>query len=565
MPKKSILKRYDRTVYDEPKCERCDNLPYRHNDICDACPAFIGRYRFFSQQEAKKGIWSVPQGDSIAILRALRRRYGDALQVVDRRERIPFKHPIKFTGRLYREGDLNPFGLPAANQVEVARSWWKHKNGIISAPPRTGKTVTATAIYCKFGQKTVIIASQKEWLKQFYETATGRTVPRWRGNKKLDDGQPAQRRKAVTNIPELRERTGKEIIRYIDKFSQLENAEEDYDIVLITYQALMRDPERIVKYINNRYSLCIVDEQHRGNAHGFLKVLAQLNVAARLSLTATDKRKDSRDLFGEIIMGPVVAETKTIALVPHIYFENSEITIKPMPKRWPTVYKKICYHKERNRKIVRRIFEDLRDGHKVIIVPVDYIEHIRGLVKMINRQARINNKKRGEDWPIELAKEFHRKTDRDAVIRWVDSNKWDVPNYDMSRKERGPAPRVLVARASMIREGLDFARPTCIHLVLPLSANARAGSPLFYQMVNRVCTPIKGKRQPIVRIWVDAVDMFKTALSGLFWHEIFPNSQLKNKLNNKYYVPPQQMAAFKAFTAKNKTNAWKNRFTGSWL
>lgn len=566
LPVKMVKKRYARTVYDDAKCDKCDNLEYRHNEICDSCPAFVGRYRFYSQKEAQQGIWSVPQGDAIAVIKTLRNKYPD-LEVIDKRRAIPFRSKIKFTGKLYKAGDKDDDGRPRADQQMLVRRWEKHRHGVIRAAPRSGKTVVATAIYCRAGMKTVIIANQKEFLKQFYETATGRTVPTFRGNKKIRDGKKAQRRVAVTNIPELQARTGREIIRYVDKFSQLEKATEHYDIVLITYQALLRDPQRIMKWLNGRYSLVIVDEQHRGNAHGYMTVLAQLNMVARLSISATDKRKDGRDFFGALIMGPVVAESSAIAMVPQISFEGTGIEIKPMPKMWTTAYRKLCYTKERNRLLVNKIFDDLRAGHKVILVPLDYIEHIKGITKMINARARKLNKTKNEDWPVVLAKEFHRKVNRDKVIHWVDSVKWDIPNNSISKAERGPAPRVLVARASMIQEGIDWARPTSIHISLPMSGNSRAGAPKLYQLINRVCTPIKGKKQPVARIYVDNVPMFRGAIAGLLWHEIYPNSNMKLKTGIRYYLSKQQYAAGKALTAKIRkpVNADAQIFSGSWV
>lgn len=566
LPKRMVLKRYDRSVYDEAKCEKCDNLDERHNDICDACPAFIGRYRFYSQAEAKQGVWSVPQGDQIAVIKTLRKRHPD-IKVVDKRRRIPFDHNIRFTGRLYGKNDVDSEGRPRANQKALVKAWFKHEHGVIRAAPRSGKTVTATAIYCRLGQKTVIIANQKEFLKQFYETATGRTVPVFRNGKKIGNGKKAQRRVAATNIRKLQLASGKEIIRFVDKFSELEKATEYYDIVLMTYQALMRDPKRIAQYLNDRYSMVIVDEQHRGNAHAYMKVLAQLNMAARLSISATDKRKDGRDNFGSLIMGPVVAESSAIALVPQINFEPTHFDLKPMPKRWQTAYRKACYNLPRNKLIVSKLFDDLRAGHKVILLPVDYIEHINGLVKMINRRAMRNNAKLGEDWPIQLAKAFHGKSKRDEIIHWVDDTKWDIPNREVSKEERGPAPRILVARASMIQEGLDWARPTCIYITLPMSGNARAGAPKFYQLVNRVCTAIPGKKTPIVRIFVDDINMFKGAISGVLWHEIYPNSNLKQVEGARYYLSKQQYAAAKAYTAKKKKPVGEDAkiFSGSWV
>lgn len=566
LPAKMITKRYDRSVYQEAKCDKCENLENRHNEVCDECPAFVGRYRFYSKAEAAKGVWSVPQGDSIAVLKTLKKRYPDIV-VKDIRPRIPFRHKIKFTGKLYKKGETDTAGRKRADQEGLVEGWFKNEHGVIRAAPRSGKTVVSTAIYCRYGMKTVIIANQKEFLKQFYETAVGRAVPVYRGQKKVRNGKKAQRRTAVTNIPEIQEKTGREVIRYIEKFTQLERSKEYYDIILMTYQALMQDPARITKYLNGRYSLVIVDEQHRGNAHSYMTTLAQLNMAARLSVSATDKRKDGRDDFGTLIMGPVVAESSAIAMVPQIYFEGTGIGISPMPKMWPTAYKKICYSMPRNQLIVNKVFEDLRAGHKVILIPVDFIEHIKGLVKMINRRALKLNKTKNEDWPVVLAQEFHRQVDRDKVIHWVDSTKWDIPNNSIDKATRGPAPRVLVARASMIQEGLDWARPTCIYIALPMSGNARAGAPKLYQLINRVCTPIEGKKQPIARIFVDDVNMFRGAISGLLWHEIYPNSTLKKGEKARYHLSKDQYMMAKALTTKKNVNLVKQNkmFSGSWV
>lgn len=567
LPAKRMRKRYDRVVYNDSKCDKCDNLEERHNEICDECPAFIGRYRFFSKQELANGIWSVPQGDALAVVKTLRNEYGDDLRVIDKRKHIPFDHKIKFTGKLYAEGDVDDDGRPRADQVGMVEKWFKKGTGALRAAARSGKTVVCTAIYCRNAEKTVIIANQYEFLKQFYETATGREPPVWRGNKVIRRGKKAQRRRAVTNIRKLQRLTGKEIIRLVDKVGHLEKAEESYDILLMTYQALLRDPQRVLKYINGKFSLLVVDEQHRGSAHGYMTILAQINVAARLSVTATDKRKDSRDKFGAIIMGPVVASSNAVAMVPQITYVPTGIELNPSPKMWTTAMKRICYDKKRNRLIVDKIFADLKAGHKVILVPLDYIEHVEGLTRMINQRARKLNRTKDEDWPLQLARAYHaRARNRSEVVSWVDSTEWDVPNEGISEKKRGPAPRVLVARASMIQEGIDWARPTCIHITIPMSGNARAGAPRLYQMLNRVCTPIAGKRTPVVRMYVDGVNMFKSALSGAFWHEIYAKSNLVNKQNPRYFLGTGEVARVKALLSKkDKNTTGRGISSGSWV
>jgi hypothetical protein len=550
LPAKTIKVRYDKHVYLEAKCEKCENLPDRHNEACDDCPAFVGHYRFFSKEEAKNGVWALPQGDLLALKSKLEKTY-DHVKVVDKRIRVPFSNKIRFTGTLFKKGDVYPNGSPAPDQERVVTKWLSKGTGAIQAAPRTGKTVMATYLYCELGMKTVIIANQKEFLKQFYETATGMQVPKFRGDKRIGNYEPSKGRKSQTNIHALQLKTDKEIIRFVDKFSQLENAEEDYDVILITYQALLRDPTRIVKYLNGKYSFCIVDEEHQGSAEGYLKVLARLNMAARCSLSATTERKDLRSTFGRLILGPVVARSTTNALVPQVIMQKTGFDIQPALKSWPGSFKRLVFDKNRNKLIVDTVFKDLRDGHKVIIIPVDYTSHMEGLVKMINKRAETYFEKLDEDWPIELAKSFWSKSDRDAILKWVDSTKWDCPNPNVSKKERGTAPRVLVAIRSMIKQGVDMSRPTALYSVLPLSATQKTGAPLFYQMANRVCTPVPNKKNPIVRVFVDEVGMFKGCANGLFWNEIYKNSTIVN-VKGRYHVDKRKLPEYKALLSKKK-------------
>lgn len=550
IPSSVIKARYDQQVYLEAKCDKCDNRVDRHNEVCDECPAFVGHYRFFSLAEAKQGVWALPQGDILAVKKRLESMY-ENVKVVDERPRIPFKYPIKFTGKLFTKGDTYPDGTPAPNQVRVVTKWLSKGTGAIQAAPRTGKTVMATYLYATQGMKTVIIANQKEFLKQFYETATGMQVPKFRGNVRVGNYVPSKNRKAQTNLHQLQLKTGKEIIRFVDKFSQLEKATEKYDVILITYQALLRDPERIVKYLNGKFSFCIVDEEHQGSAEGYLKVLARLNMASRCSLSATTERKDLRSTFGRLILGPVVARSSTNAMVPHIILEKTGFDVIPPLKSWPGNFKRMVYDKARNKLIVDTVFKDLKAGHKVIIIPVDYKMHMEGLVKMINRRAERLFDIKGEDWPIELAKSFWAGSSRDEILQWVDSTKWDTPNPDLTPKQRGPAPRVLVAIRSMIKQGIDMARPTAIYSVLPLSATQKTGAPLFYQMANRVCTPMPDKKTPIVRVFVDEVGMFKGCANGLFWNEVYPNSTLVN-VKGRYYVDKKKLTEYKVLLAKKK-------------
>ena len=194
------------------KCTKCENLPDRSpkNELCKACSAFSGSFRFFNTKELnEKKIYSLPQADEYAIRDALD-NIGVPYKWVDQRPIHKMKYPIKFVGKLYTKGDLDDWGNPRPDQRKAALAWWKKKVGVIQAPARSGKTVIATALYCATGVRTVIIANKKELLNQFYETATGKAPPLYRYGKFQDSTVKAQRSK-TTNIDILQRKTGRQI------------------------------------------------------------------------------------------------------------------------------------------------------------------------------------------------------------------------------------------------------------------------------------------------------------------------------------------------------------------
>lgn len=111
----------------------------------------------------------------------------------------PFESGLKWTGQL-RHGEMVN-GVPSANQEELVEKWLQpHKRyGFIQAPPRTGKSVCGVYLSCAIGYKTLFVAHQTELLENFYKSFV-----------------------RDTNLLELREETGKEIVSII-------NSPKDYE------------------------------------------------------------------------------------------------------------------------------------------------------------------------------------------------------------------------------------------------------------------------------------------------------------------------------------------------
>ena len=214
----------------------------------------------------------------------------------------------------------------------------------------------------------------------------------------------------------------------------------------------------------------------------------------RLTLTATTERKDGMMKVAYIVNGKVVARIDSISLRPRIIYHQFIAKPKTEYKSWTGAFSWLSKNPDIAKEIVRQVFKDLRSGHNVIIIPVDWGVHQKTLVSMINHQAKINRKKRKEKWPIELARPFNRLVDRKETLNWVDSlglyeNKEIIAkNGRIHKKLPTDSPRVIVSISKMIREGIDLKRPSMLYSIIPLSANSEYGSPQFYQLAMRVCT-----------------------------------------------------------------------------
>ena len=527
MPKKAIEKRFKIDLFDQKLCGKCENEPNRPNDLCNGCDGWIAKYKLYKETANS---WSVPQGDYLSLMKVLDRK-GVDYDVVEKRKVYPMRFPIKFTGSLFGEGHIDENGIKRINQKKLLKTWFRYQEGILKAKPRAGKTVMAGYATCRLKQKTIILADRKELLKQFY---------------RMFMGNPRLKRPAMTNIPELQKKTGKEIIRIAEKPKDLTNL-EDIDILLVNYQKLVRDPKRMAALVEGNFSFLIVDEVHGAGAEGYLRVVANASVRHRMGLSATPRRKDNRHKLIHRIMGPVVAESGMASLIPEVRIKVSKALPPRNYKMWPHAMGWLCSNKAIQVELLKAIFHDLRNGHECIVVALDRKKHIDMLTKMMNQQAKNNRLKKGEKWPKELALKFYddKGINRDEVLAAVD---------------RG-GPTVLFGMRSMIKQGIDFEKPSKIHVFIPMSASTDrdTGAPLFEQLSNRVATPAK-KPQPVIDLWFHQVNFFKRCNIGLFWNEIWPNRVSDKNPNGKYRVSNQVMEQVKRISDTSNSKASQQSF-----
>lgn len=353
-------------------------------------------------------------------------------------------------------------------------------------------TVCANYISMQIGYKTLIIAHQHELLENFMKSL-----------------------KRDTNLLELQEQTGKEIAKILEKKKDL--GKEDYDILMFTYQSFIREAsdEDFKKYIQGHYGLVIIDEAHQAGAAAYAKFLGKLDCRYRLGMSATPLRKDALNFVLLNIIGPTTVKSQSTGLIPRIEILETGIKSKYSYALFVKAYQFLQREEKRNKLILKEVIKDLKN-HKCIIIPVDSKAHMKALVDSINQY-----------FMDEIAIGYHSGViNRKNILNEIDSGKY----------------RVVVAIKSMIKQGIDLLSPSMIYIQIGMSAAPQPkGSPMFYQMGNRVCTPYSGKPEPIVKIFIDEMPQSYGCFASLFSKEIKPgliipqNGKPRYKMSKKAY------------------------------
>lgn len=446
----SVKREYTTNLYDDNACKTCEYMNERHCSVCNTCPAFKERIVLFKPRTiGGQRYIGLPVGDKKNVERKARIMFSE-FRIVDKRTQAPFDYPIKFTAKLRPVQDM------------LVNDFMEEQYGLVEAPPRTGKTITSLYICLKLGQRTLILANQHEFLTQFMDHI--------HGNEK--EGIPK-----CTNLPELER-------KYKKKLYGIPKTDEDFNnfqFMCMTYQAFISEKNgknRLKKIALNVGTLGI-DEVHKANATCFASVVSSVRTRYKFGVTGTVKRKDGKHFIVKALLGPVTARTSVEALVPTVYIHKTEVEgriYKPGPAAWVYSMQYLSKHEKRNKQIVERVIKDLKNGHNIVI-PVTFKKHALELQNMINKA-----------YGSHICETFFggggakNKDQRKDTLTLAKENKI----------------RVIVGIRSLLQLGLNVPTWSAIYTVIPIS-----NEPNYKQETSRVCTPLAGKRPPIIRLFVD--------------------------------------------------------------
>lgn len=456
--------RFTHALYDEKACNKCDQLEYRHSEMCDNCSSF-GGFRRLSKVVTKRTkdndeieMLSLPYGATDRV-RSWLKDCGFAYQVVDAHpEPKPFKHRIKFIGKAY------PW------QEEAVPILLKKKKGIIKAPPRSGKTVFAAKAICEIQCKTLIIASQIDWLKQFRETFVG-----------------SETQDRFTNCKEKQ-------IKLCKTYEDF----RDTDICLTTFSKFMsKSGKKLLRRIAKFYTVVVIDEVHYAPALETSRILAHFNATYRFGLSGTVERKNTVEInIAHDLVGPIIYSAQVERLRPKVSLLFTDVKID-VNGRSSTAFSgfvtRIEKHSKRVKLVAAKVVEMVKRGH-MVMVPVTRIKSVALYVNAIN-----------ELMDERIAYPFFgglRKDVRENTIAMA----------------RSYEAKVLVGNIRLLSTGINIPRASCIiDRVTPTS-----NIPSCDQRVSRILTPMNGKPNPELVMLLDESDAMRACLRNEWWNCIKP-------------------------------------------
>ncbi len=125
-----VEKLYTKALFNDQKCEPCEFMAERPNDMCEACDGYQGTYKLYVEKtKGNTTYYGLPLGNKKKILKLLPNI--KELPKRDLRPNNKIKHKIEFTGTL------------RDYQRECVDTMKAKKSGVLEAPPRSGKCQVA--------------------------------------------------------------------------------------------------------------------------------------------------------------------------------------------------------------------------------------------------------------------------------------------------------------------------------------------------------------------------------------------------------------------------------------
>lgn len=465
----SLEDRYTYMLYKEAACEKCPYKEDRHGENCDSCQNFLGvRATGGIKDMGEHGVYlKVPRSQGKVLLGKIK-AHGlyDKTKLIDKR---PADIPMSRRVKLKESVELRDYQKSAIKVICNP----KGIAGVLKSPPRTGKTVMGAAAICALGQKTLILASQTEWLYQFRETFVGsQTSPAMTTVREKDIGFP----------------------KTLADFSK-------YDISLCTLSMFKsKKGQLLLQQVRDMFPVVFIDEVQYVPAEGCARVVAGFNAKWIVGLTGSPERKNTAEYrIVEDIVGPIIYEVKIERSRPAIELlempkpSKNEFQIKGHgPYAFTSLVSKLEASTARREAICNKAIRLAKAGH-MVLVPLTRVKSILYYTTYINKLM-------GAKYALPFYGGI-KKTQRMEIIE-------SARNYHS---------KILVGNISLISVGLNIPRASAL-----IECGINSNTPACKQRIARVLTPMEGKPNPLVVFTLDECDIMRKCRRNEFWNVIKP-------------------------------------------
>jgi len=311
--------------------------------------------------------------------------------------------------------DLEPTYKLFPHQAKALQHFENKEDGILVAPPGSGKTIMGLELIVRKKQPALIIVHRKQIFQQWI--------------KRIED---------FLDIPK----------KHIGQFGgQKKKIQTPITISMI--QSLSRCKE--LNEISQNFGMVLVDECHHIPAKMFRSVITQLNPYYLFGLTATPKRKHNDEKLIFIYLGDIVYEvpkdynhevfSMKDTLMIHIRNTDFSMPFQVKTDDFHLLTRTLILDRMRNELIVKDVSEHARLGYKCLVL-TERKEHVDILNLYLKRSFEV----------IQLTGDLSARK-RKEVEKQIHSGHFQI----------------LIATGQLIGEGTDFPNLDCLFLVYPFS------------------------------------------------------------------------------------------------
>ena len=247
-------------------------------------------------------------------------------------------------------------------QQNIVESAMTEKQGVIVAPPGSGKTMMGMELIARHQKPALILVHRKQLLDQWVD-----------------------RIQTYLNIPKA----------HIGRFSSTKKA-VGKEITVGLLQSFARS-KNLAEY-RNKFGTIVIDECHHIPAKTFREVIANLNPEFIYGLTATPKRKHNDEQLIYVYIGDIIADMSDYinddSRRKSSQFETViRETDLAIPFNWKTdqfelIAKTISYDTTRNALVTNDILEQVKLGRKTLVLS-ERKEHLRILELYLKGQCEV--------------------------------------------------------------------------------------------------------------------------------------------------------------------------------